>query len=195
MYPDAYSYNISLINNVFNGHQVNENDQLYNNATANNLSINEINYLESLNDIVSTNDTALNFIISQINSLEDQAEANLSDYEKKSVLTATSIAKHTLAYWAENLNNWYTLLNYENQEIEINRQNTNSKEINYTPRWYAGYLLWQKVKYYGKKDISSGVEAAVALRVAAIADPISWTGYALGIGGGAAGTSVGAIFE
>lgn len=61
--------------------------------------------MNQLNSIID-NGIGLNEIISNINNLEIYAQSEYNEDEKVIILSALSVAKYSLTYWHDNLNNW-----------------------------------------------------------------------------------------
>lgn len=83
------------------------------------LSFQAKNYLNVLQNIMMEDDAELTHIVSNINSLEMDAynDTKLSNEDLLVLFPATSVAKHSIAYWNDHYDIWDSILNDKDMPI------------------------------------------------------------------------------
>ena len=128
----------TLTNNIINTNLVenpiviNTQSKLYSNESD--LSDELKQKLDDLNIIISNSSLELNTIIQNIKNMENVSQTELTNEELHILYSATSVAKHSLTYWHDNMNKWKDLFD------------------NNIESWYGNI---------GKADIAGAVAGAV----------------------------------
>lgn len=101
---------INLVSRTFDGVPLMENDKIYTQALANELSVPAKSILDRLGTLIKGPDSALAVINNDISLLEAEAQTlNLTEYEQLIVYSATNVARYSCAYWVENADLWEQL--------------------------------------------------------------------------------------
>lgn len=129
-----------------------------------------VRLFEMLHSLMLADNIYLQAKILDIEKIETQALDKLSADDLDMFLSATSVAKHTLAYWDSNLLNWIYLLNGE-EVFSLEKSD----------------FSWESLAV---EDVAGAIGGAAGAKVAAFFGPVGWKAMAGIIGGAATANSV-----
>ncbi len=147
---------------------------------SNDLSENQKDILNQLKTIIDDG-VLLNDILEEIDSLEVTADQELNENELPAVKSGISVARYSLNYWYENLDNWYNLFDIQS----ISKDPINDELL-------AKDTIKIDVKKAAKSDISGAIGGAIG---GAIAGGNVLAGAAAGAAGATAASVVSDILD